>query len=318
MKPRVLLVGAGAMAVEYAKVLRAEKIDFEVVGRGKDSAKTFTEKTGVVALSGGLKARLKSSAPLPKTAIVTVDVLELAPTSMALVKAGVGRLLIEKPVALNVKDLRLLASEVRKRRAQAFVAYNRRFYASTRRLRKIIAEDGGVSSFRFEFTEWSHVVAKTPHSAEVKAAWFLGNSTHVVDLAFFLGGRPKRLSTYTVGSLPWHPSASAFSGAGISESGATFSYHADWRAPGRWGVEIMTPKRRLFLQPLEELKIQDSGIAVPQKVVLDDADDRNFKPGLRRQVRAFLSGPEDGLLSIHEHLKQFEEVFVPMAHPALG
>ena len=29
----------------------------------------------------------------------------------------------------------------------------------------------------------------------IKENWFLGNSTHVVDLAFYLGGKPKQIST---------------------------------------------------------------------------------------------------------------------------
>ena len=32
---------------------------------------------------------------------------------------------------------------------------------------------------------------------------------HVVDLAFFLGGKPEEISTFISGSLDWHPSASA-------------------------------------------------------------------------------------------------------------
>ena len=40
--------------------------------------------------------------------------------------------------------------------------------------------------------------------------------------------------------------AALVAGAGVTENGALFSYHANWEAPGRWSVEIMTKKRRLM------------------------------------------------------------------------
>ena len=51
-----------------------------------------------------------------------------------------------------------------------------------------------------------------------------------------------------------------FSGAGISISGALFSYQANWQSAGRWSVEILTKKNRLILCPLEELKVQKRGV----------------------------------------------------------
>lgn len=51
-------------------------------------------------------------------------------------------------------------------------------------LKKIIAEDGGITSFNFEFTEWAHVIEKLDYPREVFENWFFVNSTHVVDLAF--------------------------------------------------------------------------------------------------------------------------------------
>jgi len=44
--PKILLVGAGNMAREYAKVLKAQKVPFVVVGRGTNSARDFENTTG--------------------------------------------------------------------------------------------------------------------------------------------------------------------------------------------------------------------------------------------------------------------------------
>ena len=78
----------------------------------------------------------------------------------------------------------------------------------------------------------------------------------MVDLAFNLGGIPKELSSFTAGSLDWHPSAAVFSGAGISENGAPFNYRANWESAGRWGVEVLTKEHKLILRPMEKLQIQ--------------------------------------------------------------
>ena len=47
LKSDVLLVGAGNIAVDYAKVLKALNRDFIVVGRGEKSAENFEQKIGV-------------------------------------------------------------------------------------------------------------------------------------------------------------------------------------------------------------------------------------------------------------------------------
>ena len=43
----------------------------------------------------------------------------------------------------------------------------------------MIAEDGGVTSFNFEFTEWSHQIQHLQKASGVMDNWVLGNSSHV-------------------------------------------------------------------------------------------------------------------------------------------
>lgn len=315
---KILLVGAGPMAAEYAKVLAAENISFETVGRGDVSARAFTERTGRPVTTGGLSARLtRDAAPLPGTAIVAVGPEALAETALFLLSRGVKRILLEKPAGLDAAEIRSVAAAARRSGGEVFVAYNRRFYASALRARELIAEDGGVTSFHFEFTEWSAVIEKLTKAPKVKEAWFLVNSTHVIDLAFHLGGAPKSLRTLTAGknALAWHPQASIFAGSGVSAAGALFTYKADWGAPGRWGVEVMTRRRRLVLRPLEELQVQRHGSLALDKEPLAGDDDLRFKPGLRRQTLAFLDGRCPDLLSIEEQLRRAETLFLAIAAP---
>jgi len=310
----VLLVGAGIMAQDYAKVLNSQDIKFTVIGRGISSAAVFKEKTGVDVVTGGLKSYLNSNSALPDAAIIAVGVEQLAETTLMLLERGVKRVLVEKPAGINTEQIARIVGSAKQQNAQVFVAYNRRFYAATIKAREIIAADGGVTSFNFEFTEWSHVIEPLQADPVVKQHWFLANSTHVVDLAFFLGGDPGEISSYTTGSLSWHPSAAAFAGAGVTKEGALFSYQANWAAPGRWGVEMLTNRHRLIFRPMEQLHIQDIGSVAISKVELDDELDQKFKPGLYRQVESFLSSQvPDDMLRIDDHLTRTERIYCRIA-----
>ena len=112
-----------------------------------------------------------------------------------------------------------------------------------------------------------------------KENWFMVNSTHVVDMAFLLGGFPKELESYTAGDCDWHPDSAVFAGSGVSEYGALFSYQANWLAPGRWSVEILTLNNRLVFRPLEKLQVQKPKSVAIEFVDIDDQLDVEFKPG---------------------------------------
>lgn len=291
---QVLLVGTGPMAIEHAKVLKALGQNFIAIGRGQESAKKFEESTGVNPVTGGIYTWLESNkihARMP--AVVAVSEEELGNVTIALIKNGFKKILVEKPGGFDSQQIKEIAQLSEKNSAKIYIAYNRRSYASVKRAQQFIKEDGGVTSFNFEFTEWSHVIAPLKKAPGVKERWFLHNSTHVIDLAFFLGGFPKHLTTFVHGSLPWHPEGSIFAGAGISTSGALFSYQANWEAPGRWGVEILTKKRRLIFRPMESLQVQQIGSVKIEPVEIDTSLDTNFKPGLYLQMETFLSESPD-------------------------
>ena len=272
------------MAQAYADVLQAQGVPFRVIGRGRASAEAFQQATGLPVLEGGLKVAL-ATLPPPDQAILAVGVEQLAPMAQLLLAAGCKHLLLEKPGALTMTELQAVHSDAQAKRAQVWIAYNRRFYASVQRLRQLVAADGGITSAVFEFTEWSHRLRDLHKAPGVKEHWLLANSTHVIDLVFHIIGLPAegQWQGWHGGSLIWHPAAARFHGAGVSERGIPFSYQADWEAPGRWSVELLTRQNRFFLRPMEALQAIPLGSVDPQPIDLDDTLDRQFKPGLFRQ-----------------------------------
>ncbi|KAF0165449.1 MAG: Myo-inositol 2-dehydrogenase [Rhodocyclaceae bacterium] len=296
------LIGAGVMAQDYVKVLNALDLEYSVIGRSTASAEKFESATGRPARQGGLSAALRAL-DAPERAIVAVGVEQLADTAIELIEAGTRRILVEKPGGLNTAQVSELAQVATRHGAEVLIAYNRRFYASAATARRMIVEDGGATSCSFEFTEWSHVIAPLTKGPGVKEVWFLANSTHVVDLAFHLCGFPAGWSAWYGGSLSWHPSAARFCGSGITEKGVLFSYQADWEAPGRWGVEVLTRKRRFVFRPMEQLQVILLGSVKAESVELDDRLDKEFKPGLYMQTKAFLDGDDSLFCSADEQLQ---------------
>lgn len=302
-----LLVGSGPMAQAYARVLQGMDKPFMVMGRGTASAAAFEAAIGVSVGTGDLADQLAKLTLVPSTAIVAVSATQLAEVSKQLAAAGVRRLLIEKPAGLTPEEVADLDAGLAKVGAEAFVAYNRRYHASTLAALARIAEDGGVVSFKFDFTEASRRIEALNKDPRELDGWFYGNSTHVVDMAFFLGGDPASLVASSRGSMPWHSAGAIFVGNGESDRGASFSYHANWRAPGRWGVEVMTEKRRMVLQPLEELHEQTHDSFALNKVAVEDDLDKRYKPGVYKQVEAFLDGVDaGGLLPLTAHVKRMD------------
>lgn len=302
---QTLLVGTGRMGRAYAAVLNAMHVNFGVVGRSAEGVSAFTQETGIPATAGGVSA-LHAERGAYSHAIVAVDVLELPSVAGQLLDMGCRSILLEKPGALYKEDLEALKMKADAAGASVLIAYNRRYLASTRKMREMIEEDGGVVSFSFEFTEKltaKESIRKFETPKEVEDNWFIGNSTHVIDLAFYLGGDPRELKGFSSAGPLWAPHPSMFSGAGMTTQGVPFAYHANWELPGPWNVTVGTKKRTLALQPLEALNVVENGTLRP--IPIDDAQDKNFKPGFYRQVETFLSGTSE-LPTLKEHIANWD------------
>ena len=295
------VIGAGPHAQEYAKVLVDLGVSFDVVGRGAESAQTFEANTGKPAITGGLDSALQTRAA-PAEAIIAVSFEQLAATALALIHAGTKRILLEKPGGITVSELAIVTQAAHSHGAKVWVGYSRRFYASTKAAREMIVEDGGPVSCNFEFTEWSRQIEPMLLPVEVKRAWVIANSSHVIDLAFHLCGLPLEWKGWHSGGLTWHEASARYAGAGITDKNVMFSYHADWQAPGRWSVEVLTRKRRLIFRPMEQLQVTSLASVAVEKVLLDDELDIRFKPGLYRQTQAFLSQDERFFCSVESQL----------------
>lgn len=305
---KVWLIGAGTMALEYTKVLTALNADFIVIGRGQTKAEKLKQATGADVVTGGIESFLLSKPEIPQFAIVAVPVVEMKNIALLLMQYGIKNILLEKPGCTGSEEIDILYQHANQNHSQVYIAYNRRFYASTLAAQKIMKEDGGVTSFNFEFTEWSHVIEQLSYPKGTLEIWFLGNSSHVVDLAFYLGGFPKKMACFTSGEISWHKPA-IYAGSGITENNALFSYQANWAAPGRWAVEILTHQHRLYFKPMETLQIQNIGSVKVEPFEIDDHLDTQFKPGLYLETEAFLNNDTSVLCTLREQRNHIHDIY---------
>jgi len=310
IKENIWIIGTGYMAIEYAKVLQKLSCEFIAIGRGSENCKHFREITGVDSIDGGLVEFLKTNPRIPNAVINTVGIDSLSSSTRSLIEYGIKYILLEKPGFGNPNELSETLLLSKKYDSNILLAYNRRFYQSALKAVEIINADGGVKSFNFEFTEWSHSIQTLDKSLVEHNNWFYGNSTHLIDLAFFLGGKPKSLSCYKTGSLNWHPSGSIYSGSGETEGGALFSYIANWQSPGRWNLELATNNYRLIFRPLEKLQIMKLGsVQIDYFDEIDYKIDEEFKPGIYLQTMAFLNNQKSLFSDIFEQFENMKEVY---------
>ena len=71
-------------------------------------------------------------------------------------------------------------------------------------------------------------------------------------------------------------------------------------------------KNKIYLKPLEGILVQPKGTITPQNHVFDDALDHEYKPGLYKQVDAFLSGNTSRFITIKEQLEMGLNVYSKM------
>ena len=305
------------MAYEYFKVLTNLNINFIVIGRSVKSTEEFKTKTNFEnVLSGGIEKLKEYKFTIPKFAINAASVESLKSTTIQLLDLGISKILVEKPGGLNKAEIKEIYEKSKETKSDVYVAYNRRFYSSTMKALEFIKETVKLLSFHFEFTEWSHYLVTLPISTPVKNNWLFATSTHVIDLAFFFGGKPSILSSQKSGSLDWHPVGSIFVGSGKTIDNALFSYHANWESPGRWNLELLTNKYRLIFKPFEQLHIQKIGSLAIEKVEIDDSLDKNYKPGLFLQTKCFLfEEDKTKLVSLREQIENTEVIYDKILYP---
>jgi len=283
----VTVVGYGYMGRAYVGALQALGVGkIYVCSRSKKGFEDLRGLPNVETISGGID-RLSRVPGVDELVIVATPTDTLVSFSKILINLGFRRLLIEKPVSLWSREIEELSDFVSKSEAFAMCAYNRVAYPSVIEVLARCAQEGGVTSIAYDFTELIRADWTERFPPEELMRWGLANSVHVLSMAHGIGGLPSLWNSYRTGGLEWHPTGSIFVGSGMTNSDVPFSYHADWDSKARWSVEVHTSQSTYKLCPLEQVFRKSSGLGnyeeVPVEVYAPKA-----KAGLAEQVAAML------------------------------
>ena len=240
----VLIIGGGYMGKEYAHVLEQLGInDVTIVTKSPKQASDFSAKFDYTILDGGFEKQLSSVGKKDLVIIAIPTELLISATKLA-IKTGQTRILLEKPGSLFHKELFSLNEIIDQQKVR--IGYNRLLYPNFHKIKQLAKNEGGITSCKFDFTEWIHKIPFGVYQQDEYTLWGISNSLHVISMAFELIGMPKEIASFQFGKLDWHTSGSIFVGAGTSEENIPFSYHANWESSGRWMVEIMTKENSYF------------------------------------------------------------------------
>ena len=203
--------------------------------------------------------------------------------------------LIEKPAGYNLADAEFIAAAADAKSRKAFVALNRRYFASTQAVVEDLAHLPGPRLIKVQDQEGPAAALKAGQPQLVVENWMYANSIHIIDYFTFLG-RGKITGVMPV--IEWNSQRPGYVAARISfDSGDIGLYEAIWDGPGPWSVSVNTPDKRWELRPLEQAAFQIAGERSLTTVEKNNFDVR-FKPGLRRQAELAVIAATGGITSL--------------------
>ncbi|MFQ6026875.1 MAG: Gfo/Idh/MocA family oxidoreductase [Dehalococcoidia bacterium] len=281
------VVGYGYMGRHYLQTLQALGVKrIHVCSRSEASVADLKGTEGVTVVSGGYQKWEVN--PLPgELGIVCCPTADLVGAARHLAAGGFRKLLIEKPISLQSRQIESLAELLQQQEVDAACAYNRVSYPSFIEAKFRAQEEGGITSCSYAFTEFVDRIGPGSFPDAELARWGVANSLHVIGMAHGLIGLPQSWNGHRSGAVSWHPTGAIFVGSGISEQGIPFSYHADWGSKGRWSVEIHTPVVSYSLCPLEKLYRKETATGAWEEVPVG-AFDPELKAGIAEQVATML------------------------------
>ena len=88
-----------------------------------------------------------------KNVIVATSISSLYSCCIILLKLGATNILLEKPGALSINELKKIKKLSNQKKSNVHIAYNRRFYKSVIELEKKINKNESILSCFIDFTE---------------------------------------------------------------------------------------------------------------------------------------------------------------------
>lgn len=304
---KIAFIGAGAMSSAHMMAFKdIEGVDLSgLASRTAAKVEALAKEYGVKNVCASIEELYeRTKADLT---VISVPVLETYAVCKEAFKYP-WKLLIEKPVGYDVDEAILIQQAANEYGREAFVALNRRHYASTLNMMDGLRDDDAPRMIHV-FDQEDIVAARAAGQPDlVVKNWMYANSIHMIDF-FSIFGRGEIVSVAPV--IAWNPEYPSFVSSRINfSSGDIGLYNAVWNSPGPWAVAVTTHSTRWEMRPVEQVAVQRYPSRTLEPLLLH-AWDSAFKPGLRRQAEEALKaikGEQHNLVSLAEGVETMKLV----------
>ena len=283
-KWKIAIIGSGYMAHEHAKAFASlpNVAIAGVCGRSRERAEAFADAYGGMPVFESVAALHEGTGA--DAVIVAVNELSVHAVCMA-VFAYPWLCFLEKPVGIDLAQAEAITAAARNMEALAYVALNRRSYASTRHALQELSNHNGARLISVLDQQDMESARQGGQPEEVVRNYMYANSIHLIDY-LNLFGRGEIVTVQP--TYNWDSTNPGYVIATVQySSGDVGVYQAVWNGPGPWSVTVTNPQVRLEMRPLERLAIQRRGER-RQSDMPENVKDIEFKPGLRQQAEQII------------------------------
>jgi predicted dehydrogenase len=202
-------------------------------------------------------------------------------------------ILIEKPVALNYNDLNGVVDY-----ENVYVAYNRRFYKTTKYVEKFL-KDHPKSLIKVTIPESDKSADGYNTFPNKLPILTYENSVHVVDLVNYLIGK---IEWNSVDHVIKNNKYLAISALGVGEQGFHVVLDICYNSPANFSIDILHASERIEMRPIEiayhyeGMRVEEPSNEIPirrylpliKETIINSSKAKELKPGFYEQAMDFM------------------------------
>lgn len=279
---KIGILGAGNMSNHHLKVLKSFKnieissIYSRTLSKAYEKSKIFNIKN----YTNSFKIFMQMEKYDGIVLIVSADQISKFVKKLIPFKIPI---LIEKPLALNIKDYQEILQLNKIYKTPNMIGLNRRYYSIIQKGLKIIRKNG-ISSILIEGHESYWKIKNSKKKNIIKDNWLFANSIHTLDLfLFFANSSFNKISIIDKKS---NIKEKNFVTTIKFNNNIIGTYLSFWSSPGQWSIKIFGNENTLVFNPLEIGYSLDKNF---KKIIIKPSkEDLIFKPGLYLQYKNFL------------------------------
>ena len=259
------LIGAGNIAHRHLEVI-SKIADFNIFGitsRTLNKAKELKNKFSIHKIYNNNQSLIEDNA------IDALLVLASPENNFEISKQLIESkkiFFVEKPPALNFKDMKKLCYLAKEYDSINMVGLNRRHYSIFHKGIDLIKQNGSLLGISVEGHErfWN---IQNHKNQLIKNSWLYVNSIHTIDLLRFFGGNIKE--SFFLNESINQENGDQFASIFKFTSGTLGSYISNWHSPEGWSVRLFGDGITVEFKPLEQGRYFDksnqTGIIKPNK-----------------------------------------------------